>query len=786
VFIGISGAPRVAPSNDFEKYHKLVIWFTMPPKDIRTFFSAGKAASAGASAETEKSSDSDSVRGRGSTAVVSESPAKKTKSLDSSPKKYVASASLDVDITQSKSTGKRKTNASKRKAAEVDSSLGKASDVSPGDAIEEDPHLGASDHPKKSGAFVIPAGSVPDIGAVVMAKVKDKWYTAHLVKHERFGITQLYAVKGLTVIFDRDVPKPKATYDMGSPDILLTGETRTVRYWSSGTPCMRATNVDAFAVPTAEAQAAAALTKTKKHTGPVKYAGPAGVKAAMAKADALAAQLMADLEGSSDATPTTEQMEAVFGAIGPNWPTQDRPNVTPVAGKPVTGFCLGAVYVLGGVGMATSNVSLAFPALTKCITAWVRGSLPDKDFPFSSIQINYNYMARKHVDGNNIGPSYIIAIGPHAGGGLWTADQYVHSVDATDGSAVVKSGGGPTVLDAKGEWKLFNGNAEHATEDVGPLPGRSDYMRVSVIVFSNSSYNKLPSYTVEEMKDLGFTAQSSNGEDLPYFKRYRIDKKEFSSDQNKTYVGYLISRAKKQPPPPISGRVCIECFGLTMNRGGGWMSYGGPTPEKPAEADSSLAQVVELEPNRTGFHVLALKLDPVTQGLMLVSSHVNKNRFDIYKDEVKETARFAKFVQGLPDGCVVLITITDTAIAAKRPPGRELYAALEALGGSPTMERIGYRLPFAFIGVKGAAPGTANQAMDKTKILLRIEATAASGSANAAKDAKRNGIGAVVLSECTLERTDIAELMLTEDGGPPPTNLGAAGKEYQLDANIYS
>jgi hypothetical protein len=515
----------------------------------------------------------------------------------------------------------------------------------------------------------------------------------------------------------------------------------------------------------------------------------------MAKANALATQVLAGL-ADDKAAPTTQQMEAVFSAIGPHWPTQDRPNVTPVPGKPVTGFCLGAVYVLGGVGMATSNVSLAFPALTQCVTAWVRGSLPDREFPFSSIQINYNYMARKHVDGNNIGPSYIIALGPHAGGGLWTADQYVHSVDAADGSAVVKSGGGPAVLDAKGAWCLFNGNAEHATEPVAPLPGRSDYMRVSVIVFSNSSYNKLPPFTVAEMAGLGFTAQSSAGEDLPYFKRYRIDKKEFSSDQNKTYVDYLVSRAKQQPPPPAPGRACVECFGLTMNRGGGWMSYGGAPLAagrlSGGGGGSTVAHVVELEPNRTGFHVLELQVD-ASGGFALASSHVNKDRFDVYKDEVKEVARFAAFVRNLPAGRVVLLTITDTAIAAKRPPGRELYAALEALGGSPTMERIGYRLPFAFIGVKGAAPGTANQAMDKTKILLRLEATASLLAAADPAEAASSGSGssssssgaAVSLSACTLERTDIAELMLTEDGAPLPA-AGEAGKEYQLDANVYS
>jgi hypothetical protein len=121
--------------------------------------------------------------------------------------------------------------------------------------------------------------------------------------------------------------------------------------------------------------------------------------------------------------------------------------------------------------------------------------------------------------------------------------------------------------------------------------------------------------------------------------------------------------------------------------------------------------------------------------LRVCSEHINNNRFNIYKDEVnislslscihvhsdtitppnwlilivhvkkqqlnnnnnnnnnnkqvKEVARFAKFVESLPLGRVVLITITDTAIAAKRPPGRELYEALSLIGGSIDMERIG-------------------------------------------------------------------------------------------------
>ena len=37
------------------------------------------------------------------------------------------------------------------------------------------------------------------------------------------------------------------------------------------------------------------------------------------------------------------------------------------------------------------------------------------------------------------------------------------------------------------------------------------------------------------------------------------------------------------------------------------------------------------------------------------------------------------------------------------------------------MERIGYRFPFAMIGYKGAPAGTANLAMDKTKVRTCVQ-----------------------------------------------------------------
>ena len=187
-------------------------------------------------------------------------------------------------------------------------------------------------------------------------------------------------------------------------------------------------------------------------------------------------------------------------------------------------MCLGAVFVLGGVGMAVSQVSSAYPHLCKLITGWVKTSLPE-DFPFSSLQINYNYAARKHVDGNNIGPSYIRSLGKHTGGELWTADAFVEATDEDTGEKYVKGGGGQQVLSCSGGWKLFNGNAEHYTK---PYQGT----RISFIAFSHNAYNKLSTRVASKLKELGFTAASDDGVDLPYFAKYRIDKSEFTPDEN--------------------------------------------------------------------------------------------------------------------------------------------------------------------------------------------------------------------------------------------------------------
>ncbi len=115
------------------------------------------------------------------------------------------------------------------------------------------------------------------------------------------------------------------------------------------------------------------------------------------------------------------------------------------------------------------------------------------------------------------------------------------------------------------------------------------------------------------------------------------------------------------------------------------------------------ASVVELKPNETGFHVFQLGWgEGVNPGLLPMAIFTGRTRFNIYKDEVGEVKRFAEWVDSLTKGTLVCICITDTAVAAKRPPGEELYRALRKLGASTTLGRLMYRCPFAMIGWKGA------------------------------------------------------------------------------------
>merc|ERR1719277_2072190 len=88
-------------------------------------------------------------------------------------------------------------------------------------------------------------------------------------------------------------------------------------------------------------------------------------------------------------------------------------------GKTYVHGMLFGLYSYGGT-MGVSLASRRHPWLTRLLVGALRAESPD--FPFTSIQLNYNYASRPHVDKNNLGTSYIVALGAHSGGDVWVHD----------------------------------------------------------------------------------------------------------------------------------------------------------------------------------------------------------------------------------------------------------------------------------------------------------------------------------------------------------------------------
>ena len=100
-----------------------------------------------------------------------------------------------------------------------------------------------------------------------------------------------------------------------------------------------------------------------------------------------------------DDAPSGAEVVEMLKLLNGKWPTQARPNVTDT-GRPVPGMCAGLVFALGQ-GARTSLISTNHPQMTKFLVKWCRATLPKTkkgaEFPFASLQVNYNYAVRCRV-----------------------------------------------------------------------------------------------------------------------------------------------------------------------------------------------------------------------------------------------------------------------------------------------------------------------------------------------------------------------------------------------------
>jgi len=96
---------------------------------------------------------------------------------------------------------------------------------------------------------------------------------------------------------------------------------------------------------------------------------------------------------------------------------------TNVAGKKtVLAFALGSVNYrgqkfLGGRTRGPSRFNRKFPTLLTKLRKMMR--LWHPEFKYTTIQVNKNFSSKPHVDKNNMGPSYGIAMGDFTGGDLY-------------------------------------------------------------------------------------------------------------------------------------------------------------------------------------------------------------------------------------------------------------------------------------------------------------------------------------------------------------------------------
>eukprot|EP00747_Dinoflagellata_sp_TGD_P162056 gnl/TRDRNA2_/TRDRNA2_179232_c0_seq1.p1 gnl/TRDRNA2_/TRDRNA2_179232_c0~~gnl/TRDRNA2_/TRDRNA2_179232_c0_seq1.p1 ORF type:complete len:698 (-),score=165.19 gnl/TRDRNA2_/TRDRNA2_179232_c0_seq1:183-2276(-) len=136
----------------------------------------------------------------------------------------------------------------------------------------------------------------------------------------------------------------------------------------------------------------------------------------------------------------------------------------------------------------------SYPEVVELLTKWLKDRLPAeaaKKFVFTSLNLNCNYAARIHRDGNNFGPSMIAAFGDFSGGELnyWPEDDKGLELEdlPADKSVSLKLGSG---------LALFNGNSAHSVNDF-------EGSRYSVVYFTLGCHAKCPPDTRDELIKMG-------------------------------------------------------------------------------------------------------------------------------------------------------------------------------------------------------------------------------------------------------------------------------------------
>jgi len=142
-----------------------------------------------------------------------------------------------------------------------------------------------------------------------------------------------------------------------------------------------------------------------------------------------------------------------------------------------------------------TKATQAYPEVTQLLNQYLLDNMPAdiSNFKWTSLNLNCNYAAKLHRDGNNFGPSCIIAVGDFTGGELnyWQEDdRKIDKLEELKDEDKMS-------LDLKNGLAMFNGNCGHSVESF-------EGSRFSVVYFTLGCHAKAKDETRATLKNIGF------------------------------------------------------------------------------------------------------------------------------------------------------------------------------------------------------------------------------------------------------------------------------------------
>jgi len=136
-----------------------------------------------------------------------------------------------------------------------------------------------------------------------------------------------------------------------------------------------------------------------------------------------------------------------------------------------------------------------YPNFVKLITQWLCDRIPQEvnTFKFTSLNLNCNYAAKRHRDGNNFGPSFIKGFGKFTGGKLAVFPE--DDRGKSDLSKLPMSD--RMSVDISTNLVMFNGNSAHEVDDFNGN-------RYSVVYFTAGCHAKASEENKDDLRRLGF------------------------------------------------------------------------------------------------------------------------------------------------------------------------------------------------------------------------------------------------------------------------------------------